>query len=179
MGIQTQKRMLRRSRRNTRRSRASVRPLFPNIMVPVAEVVPAVPVEKRRRKRHTTNCEENAGNDGADIILLICTKGCCRFCRHWCHHHGCCSSHFCQRCRSVPGCCCCRRRCCCRRCCCCSCCRCCLRCSVTKRVCPTSHQMQKARFPHLRTYRVTAKTEGAILGRSIQTRECSPSVAEK
>merc|ERR1712008_34787 len=44
------------------------------------------------------------------------------------------------------------------------------------RVCPTSHQMQKARFPRLRTeYRVTAKTEGAILGQSIQKRECSPS----
>merc|ERR1712129_579900 len=48
------------------------------------------------------------------------------------------------------------------------------------RVCPTSHQMQKARFPRLRTeYRVTAKTEGAILGQSIQKRECSPSDVEK
>merc|ERR1712129_567421 len=81
--------------------------LYPNIMVPVAEVVLAVPVEKRRRKRHTTNCEECASNDGADIGLLICTKGCCRLCCHWCRHHGCCSSHFSQPCRSVPGCCCC------------------------------------------------------------------------
>merc|ERR1719210_1990399 len=158
--IQTQKRMLRRSRRNTRRSKASVRPLYPNIMVLVAEVVLAVPVEKRRRRRHTMSFKECPRN---------------RRCRCW-------RSDVCQGLLQVfsplvsppwqlqqpflpppptyarllllqlPS-------------------------IFTDKacVCPTFHQMQKARFPRQRTEdRVTAKTEEAVLGHSIQKRERSP-----
>merc|ERR1712014_345429 len=55
--IQTQRQMLKKSRRNTRRLRAFVRQSFPSTMVLAA--VAAVAVEPRRmRRKHTMSCRK-------------------------------------------------------------------------------------------------------------------------